>query len=346
MTAVFALTVRGLESVCASEMARCGLAVGEMGYRRVHAQARGDLRPLLELSTADDLFVEVSRWSNIGHTRAALEQLQSLAAQLPLRPALAICTQLRPIDQRPTFSVTANFVGRRNYSSDEIKTALAAGIQAGHGWRYSADDGEAELNVRIFLEHTEALIGVRLAATPLHRRSYKQEQRPGSLKPTVAAALLELLALRPGATLLDPCCGAGTILVEAARRGVLAQGGDNDAEAVTAAFSNAENAGVAIAVERWDARCLPIPNASVNCIASNLPWDRQVVIEGDETAFYAALCAEMERTLAPGGRIALLTNRPALLCFERLACQEQIEISLFGQRPTISVFVETDRNTL
>ncbi len=83
----------------------------------------------------------------------------------------------------------------------------------------------AELNVRLFIEHAEALVGLRLGATPLHRRSYKQAQRPGSLKPPVAAALLELLAPQPGERLLDPCCGVGTILVEAARRGGLARGG-------------------------------------------------------------------------------------------------------------------------
>ncbi|MGB5051161.1 MAG: hypothetical protein WBO46_19600, partial [Caldilineaceae bacterium] len=76
----------------------------------------------------------------------------------------------------------------------------------------------------------------------------------------------------------------------------------------------------------------------VECIACNLPWDRQVAIEGDDAAFYAQLCAEMERVLAPGGRIALLTNRSALLTFARLVCQEKFEISLFGQRPVIGVY--------
>ncbi|RLT34576.1 MAG: methyltransferase domain-containing protein [Chloroflexi bacterium] len=327
-------------------MERFGLSVSEIAYRRVHAQARGDLRSLLEISTADDIFLEVSRWSAIPHTRAALETLRDLAEQLPLRPALVVCAQLRPVDRRPIFSATANFVGRRNYSSEEIKTALAAGIEASTGWVYSADDGEADLNVRIFLEHTEALIGVRLGATPLHRRSYKQEQRPGSLKPPVAAALLEVLDVQPGERLLDPCCGAGTILVEAARRGGLAQGGDSDADAVAAALANAENAGVAVSVKRWDARSLPLADNSMDCIACNLPWDRQVAIDGEEAEFYAQLCAEMERVLLPGGRIALLTNRPELLHFGRLVCREQVEISLFGQRPMISVYEETDRSTL
>ncbi len=342
-TALFAVTSRGLEEICAREMARFGLTVGEIAYRRVHAQASGELRPqhlrpLLALSTADDLFLEVSRWSGISHTRAALETLRELAEQLALRPALAVCTQLRPIDRRPLFSVTANFVGRRNYSSEDIKTALAVGIEASTGWVYTPDDREAGLNVRLFIEHENALVGVRLAATPLHRRSYKEEQRPGSLKPPVAAALLEMLALQVGERLLDPCCGAGTILAEAARRGASAQGGDIDAEAVAASRSNTENAGVSVPIELWDARSLPLADGSVDCIACNLPWDRQVAIDGDEAEFYAQLCAEMERVLVPGGRVALLTSKPELLTFEGLVCQEQVEISLFGQRPLITLY--------
>ena len=342
-TALFAVTSRGLEEICAREMARFGLAVGEIAYRRVHAQASGDLRPqhlrpLLALSTVDDLFLEVSRWSGISHTRAALETLRDLAEQLPLRPALAVCTQLRPIDRRPLFSVTANFVGRRNYSSEEIKTVLAAGIEAATGWVYTADDGEAGLNVRLFIEHGNALVGVRLAATPLHRRSYKEEQRPGSLKPPVAAALLEMLALQAGERLLDPCCGAGTILAEAARRGASVQGGDIDAEAIAASRSNIENTGLSVPIELWDARSLPLEDSSVDAIACNLPWDRQVAIDGDEAEFYADICAEMERVLVTGGRVALLTSKPELLVFEGLVCQHQVEISLFGQRPLITLY--------
>lgn len=365
MIAVFAVTVRGLEQLCAGEMARLGATITETGYRRVHAGISGDPGRLLALSTADDLFVEISRWSGIGHTRAALEQLQALAEALPLRAGLAQCARLRPIGRHPLFSVTANFVGRRNYSADEIKGAVSAGIEAGQGWRYTPDDREAELNVRLFIEQTEALIGLRLGAAPLHRRGYKQEQRPGSLKPTVAAAMLELLRLQPGERLLDPCCGAGTILIEAGRRGALVQGGDMDAEAVSASLANGASAGVGLAVERWDARSLPLPGGAVQAVACNLPWDRQTAIKGaagggaagdetdkeggkegdmgidrevDEATFYADVCAEMERVLIPGGRLALLTNRPELLRFARMECQRQIEISLFGQRPVIGLY--------
>ena len=50
------------------------------------------------------------------------------------------------------------------------------------------------------------------------------------------------------------------------------------------------------------------------------------------------MCRESERVLAPGGRIAVLTSLPGYLSFASLRSVEAIEISLFGQTPTISVF--------
>ncbi|MCC6805540.1 MAG: methyltransferase domain-containing protein, partial [Anaerolineae bacterium] len=114
-----------------------------------------------------------------------------------------------------------------------------------------------------------------------------------------------------------------------------ARGGDLDAEAVEAARTNAHAASVDIRLETWDARSLPLEAASVDYVVSNLPWGRQIPADA---GLYAAVCREVERVLAPGGSAVLLTSTPELLTFERLHLRQSIEISLFGQTPTISVF--------
>jgi hypothetical protein len=53
--------------------------------------------------------------------------------------------------------------------------------------------------------------------------------------------------------------------------------------------------------------------------------------------FYRHTCSEMRRVLAPGGRIALLTSTPHLLDLRDVRSQKEIQISLFGQTPTIVV---------
>jgi hypothetical protein len=63
-----------------------------------------------------------------------------------------------------------------------------------------------------------------------------------------------------------------------------------------------------------------------------------VRISGGIALFYRDVCAEMRHVLAPGGRIVLLTNTPQLAQFQDLRRDDQIEISLYGQTPTILTF--------
>ncbi|MBC8098768.1 MAG: hypothetical protein H7Y11_04955, partial [Armatimonadetes bacterium] len=208
---IFALTTRGLEDVTQRELALLpSIHDTQTAYRRVTAQA-ADLRALAALRTADDVFLQVASWADLTHTRQALHDVRDYAAQLELEPTLTALRDLRPIETAPLFSVTVNFVGRRNTSAPELKTALAKGVlDAYPDWTYTDDDASAQVNLRAFIDHADALVGVRLGERPLYRRAYKQAHLPGSLKPSVAAALLSLLEAAPGATLLDPFCGSGT----------------------------------------------------------------------------------------------------------------------------------------
>ena len=339
MTDIFALTTRGLETISAAELAELpGLSVTETAYRRVTAQVDGSLAPLLSLRTVADAYLDLGTWTGISHTRDTLAVIQWYAAQIDLAAAAQTVAPLRPLPAEPLFSVTASFVGKRNYNTDEIKRNVAAAIKEAYGLHYSADDRLADLNVRIFIEHEQAYIGLRLAKSPLHERPYKLAERAGALKPSVAAAMIRLAAAMPGQRLLDPCCGSGTILIEAALLGFAAQGGDSDDEAVAAARSNAQAAGVAVSLKSWDARALPLVAGSVERVVSNLPWGRQIAVDDALERLYAEICAEAERVLAPGGKAVLLTSNPALLRFTALPPSSLIEISLFGQTPTICVF--------
>ena len=236
--------------------------------------------------------------------------------------------------------MTANFVGKRNYNTAEIKEACAAGIVAQQHWNYSESDAEADVNIRLFIEGETAVVGMRLGTRSLSKRPYKQQHVIGSLKPTVAAALLELANLFPGARILDPCCGAGTILIEANPYGVEAWGGDIHREAVTAARFNASQAEATAYIQYWDARALPLSNGSVDRVISNLPWGRAVATDVSLQSLYREIGEEIERVLVPGGKAILLTNLPDSVQFKQLKCDKKIEISLFGQTPTIMIWSE------
>lgn len=335
MAEIFAVTNRGLEEIGADELRRVpGVKVTQVSYRRVSAVCAGDLAGLLRLRTVDDVFLSLAEWDGISPQRSALAELARRAGRLKLGPAVEAAASVRPLSASPAFSVTANFVGRRNYSTDEIKAAVAEGIRARCGWKYAAED-ESEINLRMFIEHDRAFVGLRLAGAPLHRRPYKQDNLPGSLKPTAAAAMLAVAGLLPGGSVLDPFCGAGTILIEAALAGAEAYGGDADPDALAAAQANAARAGERIALARWDARRLPLASRSVPLVVTNLPWGRQVQVGDEIETFYRQVCAEIERVLTGNGQVVALTNLPHLLEFSRRKKTAHIEISLFGQTPAI-----------
>jgi tRNA (guanine6-N2)-methyltransferase len=337
-TCLFAITTAGLETLSARELARVpGVTVTRAAYRCITATCAGPLAPLLALRTIDDVFLQVAAWTEIGRPRAALERLRALSAQLDLFPALKQCAAVRVIPCAPRFSLSVSFVGKRNYTTEEMKAILAERIASRHRWMYEPDDRLADAHVRLFLDHGQGLVGVRLAKQPLHERCYRRAHVSGALKPSVAAAMVLLAETREHTRVLDPCCGSGTILIEAALQGAQVSGGDSDLAAVQAAQVNCQAAGIAASLHHWQVQALPLAAASVDRVISTLPWGGQVRVDAPLASFYRAALAEMRRVLAPGGRIVLLTSVPQLLDACGLLCAARFEISLFGQRPTLLV---------
>ena len=153
MTQLFAITTRGLETVSAAEMARLpGVQVGDVSYRKVCAKAGESLSALLDLRTVDDVFLDLATWTDILPQRSMLAKFTEWSGQLRLEPALQAVAGLRQVGNAPDFSVTVNFVGKRNYSADEIKIAVADGIVSRYPWAYTSEDRSA-INIRVFIEH-------------------------------------------------------------------------------------------------------------------------------------------------------------------------------------------------
>ncbi|TMR04779.1 RNA methyltransferase, partial [Nonomuraea turkmeniaca] len=145
--------------------------------------------------------------------------------------------------------MSASFVGRRNYTRFEIEDAVGAELARPLGVAYHSRSagGRPPLDAmswRVTIEGEQAVIALRPADRPLHRRPYKTASIRGTLHPPVAAAMAELARLHGARLVLDPCCGAGTTLIEAH---VLAPhlrllGFDHDPAALSAAAANARAA--------------------------------------------------------------------------------------------------------
>lgn len=348
MTGFFAITFRGLEEIAADEIIQIsGAAIDRQIYRQVHFDLHANFDALLQLRTVDDLFVTVAHWQPVTRQRTSLDLIAEESASMSLERAMTVIDSIRKLPATPRFSVTANFVGKRNYTSAEIKQRVADAITATRQWLYTADDQQAELNIRVFIEGDTAEVGVRLAKRPLHIRSQYHDPQPnhpqlngdqnpsgypGSLKPPLAAAMIHLADPQASQLLLDPCCGSGTILLESLSMGLQAMGGDISSLAAKACRQRG------LDIRQWDVRALPLEDSSVDRIVSNLPWGDQTAIKADSSGFYRHACREMERVLTAKGKIVLLTTLSEKLQFTSLKLEMMKEVSLFGKRPTIMKF--------
>jgi tRNA (guanine6-N2)-methyltransferase len=155
----------------------------------------------------------------------------------------------------------------------------------------------------------ELFLAIRLSDDSMRHREYKTAHLPGSLRPAAAAALAWLSEPDDRDVVLDPFCGAGTILIERAHLGRYARliGSDRDPAAIRAARANVGPRYKPIDLEGWDAGAIPLADASVNAIITNLPWGVRYSTHGENRRLYPDWIAEFDRLLAAGGRMVLLT---------------------------------------
>lgn len=119
--------------------------------------------------------------------------------------------------------------------------------QSGHRLANSTDDYELELRL---IENKEGKLNplVKLFTMKDERFSYRKETVAAGMRPVNAALTMELTRayLRDGAQVLDPFCGAGTMLVERARLGHIGNlyGIDRFGEAIEKAKKNTTEAGL------------------------------------------------------------------------------------------------------
>lgn len=98
-----------------------------------------------------------------------------------------------------------------------IKDAICDRFRSESGKRPSVDTREPDVRVHAFLTADECTLYVDTSGAPLYQRGLRQKTVEAPLKENVAAGILRLSGWQPGTPLLDPMCGSGTFLVEAAQ---------------------------------------------------------------------------------------------------------------------------------
>ena len=98
-----------------------------------------------------------------------------------------------------------------------IKDAVCDRFRADVGTRPSVDTREPDVRVHGFITVDECTLYIDTSGAPLYQRGLRQKTVDAPLKENVAAGILRLSGWQPGVPLLDPMCGSGTFLIEAAQ---------------------------------------------------------------------------------------------------------------------------------
>lgn len=128
-------------------------------------------------------------------------------------------------DRRKTFAVdfssTRSQITHTAFGAMKAKDAIADCFRARHGTRPDVDRDAPDVLVNIHVHEDRATVSIDLSGAALHRRTGPAYRGAAPMKETLAAGIL-LLAGWPAAAaaqkgFLDPMCGSGTLVVEAAR---------------------------------------------------------------------------------------------------------------------------------
>jgi len=205
---LFATAARGTEALLADELAELGAVRirRDPGGVRFSANLPEALRVCLWTRLAMRVLWPVGE----GEARGAAG-LYAVAEAVPWEDYLTADT---------TFAVEASLQksehAHSGYVALKLKDAIVDRMRARLGSRPDVDSRAPDVRVVAHLSGTWLQLSLDLAGEPLNRRGYRLRQTVAPLKETLAAAMLRAARFTGEEPVLDPMCGSGTLLIEAA----------------------------------------------------------------------------------------------------------------------------------
>jgi tRNA (guanine6-N2)-methyltransferase len=349
--ALYAMVQGGLESIAAEEITRELGGTVKKTSRGLIVFSLEEVTPkVLELRTVEDVFLLAWGSDSLTYRLPDLDNFRKWTSNKPNWPAMfKIHHALRPKTKgKPTFHIVTQLQGEHGYRRVDARQSLSAGLARHIPASWHPTDENAWLEIWLTVRSKTAVCGLRLSDRTMRHRTYKDDHILASLRPSVAGGMVRLAGVGPGMLVVDPMCGAGTIVAETLevalrRKGprVEVVGGDIDPNAVFVSSQNLVKVGPAH-LARWDSRRLPLGNNTVDRIISNPPFGKQLASPDEIPPLYAACAAEWNRVLKPGGRaVFIVMEQDALklpLMSHHWRPMRQYKVRLLGQLAMISVW--------
>jgi putative N6-adenine-specific DNA methylase len=204
----FAPCPRGLEAPLSTELARIGATdiEGTDGGAAFAGELSIAYRANLESRIASRIL-----WRVGGDAYRSEHDLYALVQAIDWPRHFDPRRSLR-VDVAATRSPLASL----EFATLRTKDAVCDRMRAALGVRPSIDKRAPDVRVHVHLTDRDATVYLDTSGEPLFKRGYRRDADEAPLRENLAAGLLALAQWTPGVALLDPMCGSGTIVTEAA----------------------------------------------------------------------------------------------------------------------------------
>ncbi len=208
----YATTFHGLEPLLKSEIVAAGgkPLYGEKGIVSFNATLANVIH-LNYISRVANKFVLILARRDRCTT---FDELYKIAVDIPW-PELFTYHKTFAVESSLTCSVLDHSV----FASQKTKDAIVDRFVREHGKRPDVDRKHPDVYVDVRIVRNELTIGVNLSGDRLFKRGYRNQTNEAPVKETLAAGIASI-ALEENAdkykSIIDPMCGSGTLLIEAA----------------------------------------------------------------------------------------------------------------------------------
>jgi len=208
MNSLFASTARGLEELLKSELDALGAQDLQVVQGGIHYEAD------------DRTMYQSLLWSRLA-SRILLPLGEfGVYSDLDLYVGVQSIDWTELFGSQHTFVVhfsgTNESIRNSQFGALKVKDAIVDSFTRQKLPRPNVDREQPDIRINVWLNKDRASIALDLSGDALHQRGYRQQTGQAPLKENLAAAIVLRSGWQPTTPLLDPMCGSGTLLIEAA----------------------------------------------------------------------------------------------------------------------------------
>ncbi|WP_109859144.1 bifunctional 23S rRNA (guanine(2069)-N(7))-methyltransferase RlmK/23S rRNA (guanine(2445)-N(2))-methyltransferase RlmL [Aggregatibacter segnis] len=209
MKQLFATTARGFEELLKSELTELGAQDAKVAQGGVHYWAD------------DETLYRTLLWSRLS-SRILLPIVQAkVFSDLDLYSAVVGVNWLDYFDEKVHFFVDFNGTNQEirhtQFGAMRVKDGIVDYFERHGRARPNVDKEQPDIRIHAYLNRDDVVLSLDLSGDALHMRGYREDTGKAPLRETLAAAIVLRSGWQKGTLLVDPMCGSGTLLIEAAQ---------------------------------------------------------------------------------------------------------------------------------